>query len=109
MRRFTLFLVVLTACNGDGGVHLGSADERCVATCDPDTWDEGEMKKKVCNSASVNRCIDECEARIAGLPTLCQTCLAEGGYLYPTSTGTPEVECDARWRSVSECSTSCQM
>jgi hypothetical protein len=31
----------------------------------------------VCDAASRTQCLDQCEARIAGLPSLCQSCLLE--------------------------------
>jgi hypothetical protein len=70
-------LFTLAACAGnDGHVDTSDRDPRCVAAC-PETMPEVEGAGAVCDAASRTQCLDECEARIAGLPSLCQSCLLE--------------------------------
>jgi hypothetical protein len=71
-------LLVVAACagSGDGDLDLESRDPRCVSACtqaEPRYANAGE----VCNTASREQCLDECETRIADLATVCQNCLLE--------------------------------
>ncbi len=78
-----LCAVVLVACTGDGaGVDLANRDARCVSACTA-SEPRYEGSGRVCSTASRERCLDECEARIAGVPTVCQSCLAEDACFGP--------------------------
>jgi hypothetical protein len=81
MKRFDLLCILFTiatpACGSDGsGLDLSSRDPRCVASC-PQTMPEYDGVGAVCDTPSRVQCLDECEARIAGLATVCQSCLLE--------------------------------
>jgi hypothetical protein len=88
MNRFHVLCFLLTiaapACggNGDDSVDLSARDPRCVAAC-PDTMPEHDGVGRVCDTASRGQCLDECEARIAGLGTVCQNCLVERACFAP--------------------------
>ena len=72
----TLLAIVLAAGCGGGGDPLESADPRCSAICMPEEPAiEGAFD--VCSGASVEGCVEQCEARIADLESLCATCLLE--------------------------------
>lgn len=111
MRKLIFFALVMSGCASDeGGMDLDHHDARCVAACKTTAWDEGSMMTRECSSGSVDRCLDECEARIAGLPPLCQTCVAHVDRVSVTSiAGTSIAECRSLWVPVSECTASCQM
>jgi hypothetical protein len=88
MKRTKCFLLApflaLAACAGDGSgdLDLASRDPRCVSACtapEPRYANAGE----VCNTASREQCLDECETRIADLATVCQNCLVEDACFGP--------------------------
>ena len=81
--KVCLFLT-LASCAGDGSGHVDTSnrDPRCVAAC-PETMPQVEGAGAVCDAASRTQCLDECEARIAGLPSLCQSCLLEDACFEP--------------------------
>jgi len=86
MKRI-LLLCSLFACGTnnatDGSeVDTSNRDPRCVAAC-PVTMPETDGVGPVCDAASRSQCLDQCEARIAGLPTLCQSCLLESSCFDP--------------------------
>jgi hypothetical protein len=72
-----LVVLCMGACAGDGDdVDLSSRDPRCVSACSaPEPPYEGIGA--VCDAASRVQCLDECEARIANVTPICQTCLVE--------------------------------
>ena len=77
--------VVLVACGGaagDDGVDTTNRDPRCISAC-PETMPQYAGVGAVCDTASRGQCLDECEARIAGLPTVCQNCLLEDSCFGP--------------------------
>ena len=82
MKRFDILWVLFTiaalgcGAGGDTAPDLSARDPRCVSAC-PETMPEYEAVGRVCDTASRVQCLDECEARIAGLPTVCQNCLVE--------------------------------
>jgi hypothetical protein len=76
-----VFLVLL-ACAGDGGADLSNRDPRCVAAC-TDTPPRDEGVGAVCDDESRVQCVDQCEARIANVSSLCQTCLIEDASFGP--------------------------
>jgi hypothetical protein len=82
MKRLDLlciaFTFVVLGCGGGGSgdVDLPSRDPRCISAC-PETKPPYEGVGRVCDTASRAQCLDECEARIAGLATVCQNCLVE--------------------------------
>jgi hypothetical protein len=91
-------LASLAACggtNGDDGsdVDTSNHDPRCVAAC-PETMPLDPNIGAVCDSASRGQCLDECEARIAGEPTICQSCLLENADFRPDAGGVDSVACD---------------
>lgn len=71
-----------TSANDGSDVDTSDRDPRCVAAC-PETMPQYDGVGPVCNAASRVQCLDECEARIAGLPTLCQSCLLENACFDP--------------------------
>jgi hypothetical protein len=74
---------LLAACSGDDGVDVSDRDPRCVSACvEPAPQYDGVGR--VCDTSSLARCVDECEARIAGLATICQNCLVEDSCFSPT-------------------------
>lgn len=84
MKRFAvLCLFPIAACGGpDATLDLSSRDPRCVSAC-PETMPQYEGVGRVCDTTSRAQCLDECEARIAGLPTVCQNCLVEDACFGP--------------------------
>lgn len=76
--------VLLVACGGGGGddVDVANRDPRCLSAC-PETMPQTAGVGAVCDTASRAQCLDECEARIAGLPTVCQSCLVEDACFGP--------------------------
>lgn len=87
-----LSLALVTACTGsDGGpggtdIDVSDRDPRCVAAC-PVTMPRYEGAGRVCDGASREQCLDECEVRIAGLSSLCQSCLLEESCFAPDGDG----------------------
>ena len=90
MNRFQLPALLLcslfAACGGAASdpsdVDTSDRDPRCVAAC-PVTMPQYDGVGPVCDAASRSQCLDQCEARIAGLPTLCQSCLLENSCFDP--------------------------
>jgi hypothetical protein len=84
MKQTVVLSMLLVACAGDGsgGLDLSARDPRCVAAC-PETMPDYEGVGEVCNVASRVACLDECEARIAGVSNLCQSCLVEDSCFGP--------------------------
>ena len=81
-RLFVLCIVFTTACGtSSDGPDLSTRDPRCVAAC-PESMPQYDGVGAVCDTASRVQCLDECEARIAGLPTQCQNCLVEDSSFY---------------------------
>jgi hypothetical protein len=77
MRSLVVSLMVVVAgCGDDGGVDLDSYDPRCVAAC-TDELPSIEGAGDVCDSGSRVQCLDTCEARIAGVASVCASCLTE--------------------------------
>jgi hypothetical protein len=81
--KLASFLCLVVACGGaNPDLDIDSRDPRCVAAC-PETVPEHDNIGPICNAASRGQCLDECEARIAGLPTVCQNCLVEDACFDP--------------------------
>ena len=80
--KVILFLTLASCTGSDGHVDTSSRDPRCVAAC-PETMPKVAGAGAVCDAASRTQCLDECEARIAGLPSLCQSCLLEDACFAP--------------------------
>ena len=78
MRSALVILAVsLFGCGGGASdPDFGDADPRCVSAC-TDVPPAIDGAGDVCNTASRAACIDECEARIAGVMTVCASCLLE--------------------------------
>jgi len=75
----------LLACGGGGeALDLGDRDPRCVSACAP-REPSIEGTGAVCDTESQVRCLDECEARIAGTMTTCASCLVEEACLTTSS------------------------
>jgi hypothetical protein len=81
-------VLFLFACGGGANtdLDLSSRDPRCIAAC-PETMPEHPDIGALCDTASRAQCLDECEARIAGLPTICQNCLVEDACFDPSCSG----------------------
>lgn len=78
-----LLAFALAACAGDGhDLDLSARDPRCIAAC-PETMPPYQNAGSVCDSPSRALCLDECEARIAGVSTVCQSCLVEDSCFSP--------------------------
>ncbi len=72
-----LVCLVATACGGDGDDDpYAGADPRCAQACAIET-PSLEGAYEVCSTASARACVDVCEARIAGMSSLCASCLLE--------------------------------
>lgn len=82
MTRSFILLVFLLACSGDDGVDVSSRDPRCVSAC-TSSEPPHEGIGRVCDTASFAQCLDECEARLAGVAPICQNCLVERACLEP--------------------------
>jgi hypothetical protein len=80
--KATLLFTLAACASNDGHVDTSNHDPRCVAAC-PETMPEVEGAGAVCDAASRTQCLDECEVRIAGLPSLCQSCLLEDACFDP--------------------------
>jgi hypothetical protein len=94
MTRLALVLVPITlflvACGGDD--PFANADPRCAATCAiiaPDV--DGAFD--ICDRDSAGACVDQCQARIAGVETVCASCLLEDAY-FGTGGDDGFVDCD---------------
>ena len=73
---FLLAVGTTVGCSGGGDDPLAGADPRCAAICTPEEPDvEGAFD--ICSTASVGSCVDQCEARIESVETVCATCLLE--------------------------------
>lgn len=83
LKSCVFFALAACAGNGSGSIDTSSHDPRCVATC-PETMPEVSGAGPVCDTQSRAQCLDECEARIAGLPSLCQSCLLEKSCFEPS-------------------------
>lgn len=69
-------LVLALGCGGDDGSDLSDRDPRCVSACtDEPPGVDGAFD--VCDSASTTSCLDECQARIEDVATVCASCLLE--------------------------------
>lgn len=79
-----LVVASLAACgtSSPDGVDVSDRDPRCVSAC-PVTMPYYEGAGRVCNAASREQCLDECEARIAGVSSICQSCLVEEAEFSP--------------------------
>ena len=77
-----LFVVACLIGCGGGSSPIGDADPRCAAACTDDP-PQIDGAGDVCNSSSQSACIDECEARIAGVSSLCASCLVEDACFNP--------------------------
>ena len=78
-----LLAFVLAGCAGDGDLDLSQRDPRCIAAC-PETMPRYEMAGRICDAPSRALCLDECEARIATVSTVCQSCLVEDSCFEPS-------------------------
>jgi hypothetical protein len=84
MNRFIVILLATAACGSSADApDLSNRDPRCVSAC-PETMPQYDGVGRVCDAPSRVQCLDECEARIAGLPTVCQNCLVEDACFGPT-------------------------
>jgi hypothetical protein len=75
-RSILLALTMVLACGGDDDPYA-DADPRCAAICQV-REPELDGAYDVCSTASARSCVDQCEVRIAGTPTVCASCLLEG-------------------------------
>jgi hypothetical protein len=91
MKRF-LYVVFAIGCAGQPGVDLSSRDPRCIAAC-PETMPQYDGVGPVCDTASRVQCLDECEARIKGLPTVCQNCLVDNASFGPSDLVVNSMSC----------------
>jgi len=74
----TLLAASFAACSSSDDPFT-SADPRCATICmidEPSISGTGD----VCNLDSAQLCLDTCAVRIAGVDTLCASCLLEGAY-----------------------------
>jgi hypothetical protein len=53
----------------------------------------------VCSAESARSCVDQCEARIAGIAPVCASCLVEDAYFWPDGDGY-EVLCEGTTCSI---------
>jgi hypothetical protein len=82
-----LSLALAVACGSDDGeVDVSNRDPRCVTAC-PATMPRYEGAGAICDAASREQCLDECETRIAGVSPLCQSCLVEEACFAPEGDG----------------------
>lgn len=91
-----LLLCALDGCGGSNSqLDVANRDPRCLAAC-PETMPQYPDIGAVCSTASRVQCLDECEVRIAGLPTVCQSCLLEKACFGPDGCfgGTIDQSCD---------------
>lgn len=101
MKMTSLVLVVAAfGCSGGGGEDLADRDPRCVAACTDDP-PQIDGAGDVCNTDSRVQCLDECEARIAGVTTVCANCLVEDACFDPGG-------CDDRGVQIADCNSSGQ-
>jgi hypothetical protein len=78
-----LVVACLVGCGGGASTSLEDRDPRCVSAC-TDDLPEIDGAGDVCSSASQSACLDECEARIAGVASLCASCLVEDACFDPS-------------------------
>jgi len=85
MNKLGLAVLVVLAfgCGDSGGVDLANRDPRCVVAC-TDTPPLTDGAGDVCNTDSRVTCLDDCEARIAGVMTVCANCLLENACFDPS-------------------------
>ncbi len=86
--RFSLVLVAMVFGCGGGSSdpNFDNRDPRCVSACTDDP-PSIEGAGDVCTTASQVDCVDECEARIAGVMTVCASCLLEDACFDPKGCG----------------------
>lgn len=87
-------LSTLVACSG-GGDPFTDADPRCAAICaidEPAVSGAGD----ICSLDSAELCIDTCAVRIAGVDTLCASCLLEDAYFGTDDVVLPGDYCDGQ-------------
>lgn len=84
--RIVVVLGLLVGCGTSDGVDTSDRDPRCVSAC-PATMPRYEGVGRVCNAASREQCLDECETRIAGVSPICQSCLVEEACFSPDGDG----------------------
>ncbi len=82
LRHAILVLVVLAGCGSDDPLDLASRDPRCVAAC-PETMPQTDGVGDVCSTTSRAACLDDCQARIKGVATVCASCLLENAQFSP--------------------------
>lgn len=82
MTKLAMVLMVVAACAGDDGVDLDSYDPRCVTAC-TDAPPPLDGAGDVCDTASRKTCLDSCAVRIAGVTTVCASCLLEDACFDP--------------------------
>jgi hypothetical protein len=100
-----LLLATLLGCGGDDdgdggdpGDGIGDIDPRCASLC--------EEEDQSC-AADVSLCEDVCQSRVAGVSSLCATCLLEGSDSGECSSGGPCCP-DPDFESVLDCASSCE-
>ena len=72
-------VLFVAACSSGGDDPFTDADPRCATTCaihEPSVAGAGD----VCSTASAELCLETCAVRIAGVDTLCASCLLENSY-----------------------------
>ena len=68
-------VIATSACGGDSD-PLAGADPRCAALCAPEE-PAVDGAFDVCSADAVRSCVDQCETRIAGVESVCASCLLE--------------------------------
>jgi hypothetical protein len=86
MRWPLIVAMSMFGCGGGSSPDLEDRDPRCVSACtdDPPSVDGAG---DICNTGSQANCLDECELRIAGVPTVCASCLLEDACFDPDGCG----------------------
>src|SRR5437763_16346734 len=82
MMRLFFAIALLAACGADDPLDLSHRDARCGSSC-PATMPPVEGAGDVCSITSRAQCLDECEARIANVPTVCSNCLLDNAHFAP--------------------------
>jgi hypothetical protein len=78
-------LYVFLALAGCGASNpTANRDPRCLADC-PETMPPTAGVGDVCSESSRVQCLDECEARIAMVSTVCANCLLENATFAPVT------------------------
>jgi hypothetical protein len=80
--RTFVIIGLLASCGTSDGVDVSDRDPRCVSAC-PETMPRYDGVGRICNAASREQCLDECETRIAGVSPVCQSCLVEDAEFSP--------------------------